>query len=66
MRTTQRQIREGEPSMDDMRYDIAEAEAMNMSVSEIIELLLDGCIGLHETPAIEIKDEWNRLFGEKV
>jgi len=66
MRTTQRQIREGEPSMDDMRYDIAEAEAMNMSVSEIINLLLDGCIGLHETPAIEIKDEWNRLFGEKV
>lgn len=66
MRTTQRQIREGEPSMDDMRHDIAEAEAMNMNVSEIIELLLDGCIGLHETPAIEIKDEWDRLFGEKV
>ena len=52
--------------MDDMRYDIAEAEAMNMNVSEIIDLLLDGCVGLHETPAIEIKDEWNRLFGEKV
>ena len=66
MRTAQRQIREGEPSMDDMRYDIAEAEAMNMNVGEIIDLLLDGCIGLHETPAIEIKDEWNRLFGEKV
>ena len=66
MRITQAQIREGEPSMDDMRYDIAEAEAMNMNVSEIIDLLLDGCVGLHETPAIEIKDEWNRLFGEKV
>jgi hypothetical protein len=66
MRTTQRQIREGEPSMDDMRHDIAEAEAMNMNVSEIMDLLLDGCIGLHETPAIEIKDEWDRLFGEKV
>jgi hypothetical protein len=48
MRTTQRQIREGEPSMDDMRHDIAEAEAMNMNVSEIMDLLLDGCIGLHE------------------
>ena len=66
MRTTQRQIREGEPSMDDMRYDIAEAEAMNMNVSEIIDLLLDGCIGLHETPSIDIKDEWHRLFGENV
>ncbi len=65
MRTTERQCREGEPSIDDMRYDLAEAEAMNMNVGQIIELLLNGVQGLDEIPAIEIKDEWNQLFGEK-
>lgn len=65
MRTTKRQIREDDEqiSVDDMRYDIAEREAMNMNVSEIIDLLLDGCIGLNEMPSIEIKDEWNQIFG---
>ncbi|MDB4348410.1 hypothetical protein OAA62_00695 [bacterium] len=64
MRTTERQRREGEPTIDDMRYDLAEQEAMNISVSQIIEILLDGVQGLHEIPNIEIKDEWNQLFGE--
>jgi hypothetical protein len=64
MRTTERQCRENEPSIDDMRYDLAEAEAMNMNVGQIIELLLNGVQGLDEIPAIEIKDEWNQLFGE--
>lgn len=63
MRTTEEQLREDEPSIDEMRYDLAEREAMNMSVSEIIDLLLDGCIGLNEMPAIEVKDEWNQIFG---
>ena len=62
MRTTKQQTREEEPSVDDMRYDLAEREAMNMNVSEIIELLLDDCVGLNETPAIEIKDEWQQIF----
>ena len=65
MRTTKRQLREDEPSIDDMRYDLAEREAMNMNVSEIIDLLLDGCVGLHEMPSIEIKDEWNQIFNSK-
>jgi hypothetical protein len=64
MRTTERQYRQGEPTTDDMRYDLAEQEAMNMSVSQIIDLLLDGVQGLNEIPAIEIKDEWNQIFGE--
>jgi hypothetical protein len=46
-----------------MRYDLAEREAMNMGVSEIIEILLDGIQGLNEMPSIEIKDEWNYYFG---
>ena len=63
MRTTKEQQRGDEPSIDDMRYDIAEREAMNMGVSEIIEMLLDGVQGLNEMSAIEIKDEWNQIFG---
>lgn len=64
MRTTKQQSREEEPTIDDMRYDLAEREAMNMGVGEIIEMLLDGVQGLNEVPAIEIKDEWNQIFGE--
>lgn len=65
MRTTNRQTREEEPNIDDMRYDLAEQEAMNMGVSQIIEILLDGVQGLNEIPDIEIKDEWNQIFGDK-
>ena len=64
MRVTERQCREGEPTIDDMRYDLAEQEAMNMGTEEIINLLLHGVQGLDEIPSIEIKDEWNQLFGE--
>ena len=58
MRTTERE----EPSIDDMRYDLAEREAMNMGVSEVIQLLLDGFQGLDEMDDIEIRDEWERYF----
>jgi hypothetical protein len=64
MRTTERQSREGEPTIDDMRYDLAEQEAINMSLSEIIEFLLNGYEGLHSFSNIEIKEEWEELFGE--
>lgn len=64
MRTTERQLRDEdeEPTIDQMRRDIAEVEAMNMQTSDLMDLLLDGFIGLNETPAIEIKDEHKRLF----
>ncbi len=64
MRTTERQLRDEdeEPTIDQMRRDIAEAEAMNMQTSDLMDLLLDGFVGLNETPAIEIKDEHKRLF----
>jgi hypothetical protein len=67
MRTTEQQSRgdNEEPDMDTMRYDLAEREAMNMSVSEIIELLINGCEGLDEMPDIEVRDEWNEIFGEE-
>jgi hypothetical protein len=63
MRTTERQTRDGEPSVDDMRYDLAEAEAMNMNVSDIINLLVDGYEGLDNISDLEIKEEWDQLFG---
>ena len=64
MRTTERQCRESEPTIDDMRYDLAEQDAMNMNTGQIIEIWLDGVQGLNEIPDVEIKDEWNQLFGE--
>lgn len=64
MRTTARQLREGEPSVDEMRYDIAEQEAMNLSISNIIDILMYGCNPLDECPDIEIRDEWEQTFGE--
>tara|TARA_E500000081_G_scaffold128341_1_gene136632 strand:+ start:743 stop:943 length:201 start_codon:yes stop_codon:yes gene_type:complete len=64
VRTTARQIRDTDPSIDDMRYDLAEAEAMNMNVSDIINLLVDGYEGLDNISDLEIEEEWNDLFGE--
>jgi len=64
MRATEFQSREGEPTIDDMRYDLAEQDAMNMNTGQIIEILLDGVQGLNEIPDIEIKDEWQSIFGE--
>jgi hypothetical protein len=64
MRTTARQLREGEPSVDEMRYDIAEQEAMNLNISNIIDILMYGCQALDETPDLEIRDEWEQTFGE--
>ena len=63
MRTTEFQSREGEPTIDDMRYDLAEQSAMNISVSQIIEILLDGVEGLYDIADIDIEEEWNSIFG---
>jgi len=63
MRTTERKKRDEEPTIDDMRYDLAEAEAMNMNVSDIINLLIDGYEGLDNISDLEIKEEWDQLFG---
>jgi hypothetical protein len=62
MRTTDRQLREGEPSIDEMRMDIAEHEAMNLATKDLIEILLGGTEGLENMPDIDIRDEWKMLF----
>ena len=64
MRTTAREMREGEPTLDDMRFDLAEQEAMNMNVGDIINMLVDGFEGLENMDDIDIRDEWNNLFGK--
>ena len=52
-------------TINEMRHDLAQQEAMNMNVSDIINMLIDGFEGLDNVPDIEIRDEWNALFGEK-
>ena len=64
MRTTARQLRTSKPSIEEMRYDLAEEEAMNMNVSNIIDLIMYGCVGIDEAPDIEVRDEWEQNFGE--
>ena len=64
MRTTEQQTRDNDPTIDDMRYDLAEREAMNMPVSSIIDMLIYGYEALEDMPDIEVRDEWNMLFGE--
>ena len=64
MRTTARELREGVPTIDDMRYDLAEQEAMNMKTSEIISMLIDGFEGLDNADDEDVRAEWEMLFGE--
>tara|TARA_R110001592_G_scaffold130031_2_gene342984 strand:- start:1816 stop:2037 length:222 start_codon:yes stop_codon:yes gene_type:complete len=65
MRTTEQQTRDDDqPDIDTMLYDLAEREAMNMPVSSIIDMLIYGCEALEDMPDIEVRDEWNMLFGE--
>ena len=68
MRTTDKQLRgdDDQPDLDTMRYDLAEREAMNMSVSTIIEILLYGCDPLDLVEDEEIKEEWESIFGKSV
>tara|TARA_B100001175_G_C19204910_1_gene493149 strand:+ start:339 stop:491 length:153 start_codon:yes stop_codon:yes gene_type:complete len=47
-----------------MRQDLAEQEADTLQHSDIMELLLTGFEGLENMPDIEIRDEWNTLFGD--
>ena len=65
MRTTKEQMREEAPDLDAMRYDLAEREAMNMGVSDIIDVLLYGFEGLELIPNEEIIEQWQELFGKK-
>ena len=48
-----------------MRQDLAEQEADTLQHSDIMELLLNGFEGLENMDDIDIRDEWNALFGEK-
>lgn len=63
MRTTRRELREGNPNIDEMRFDLAEQEAMNMSVADIINMLIEGNEPLDECPDIQVKEEWESVFG---
>ena len=64
MRTTQRELREGNPTIDEMRFDLAEYEAMNMGVTDIIDMLIYGNEPLDECPDIQVREEWEQTFGK--
>ena len=64
MRTTDRQLRVCRPTIEEMRWDIAEHEAMNAQTKDIIDYLYYGFDGLEHKPECEIRDEYNMLFGD--
>jgi len=53
---------EEEIDVEEMRYQLAEQEAMNMNVADIINLLIDGCEGLDNISDIDIIEEYNQVF----
>tara|TARA_Y100001938_G_scaffold141185_1_gene210567 strand:+ start:1538 stop:1759 length:222 start_codon:yes stop_codon:yes gene_type:complete len=63
MRTTQRELREGNPTIDEMRFDLAEHEMMNMSDADVINVLIHGVEPLDECPDIQVREEWEMTFG---
>jgi hypothetical protein len=70
MRTTDRQLRlashaSDTPTIEEMRWDIAEHEAINMQTKEVMDYLYYGFDGLEHKPDIEIRDEYNMLFGSE-
>ena len=50
-------------TIDDMRYELAELEAMNFTTNDVINMLIEGTFGLENVPDIEIRDEWETTFG---
>jgi len=50
-------------TIDDMRYELAELEAMNFTTKDVINMLIEGFEGLENMPDIEIRDEWETTFG---
>ena len=50
-------------TIDEMRYELAELEAMNFTTNDVINMLIEGTFGLENVPDIEIRDEWETTFG---
>ena len=44
-------------TIDEMRYELAELEAMNFTTNDVINMLIEGTFGLENVPDIEIRDE---------
>ena len=60
MRATQQQLREGKPTIDEMRHDLAERDAMDMDVSQLTDLLVE--LDRANCDDEEIRKQWKRIF----
>jgi len=65
MRTRAIQTREEEPTIEDMKYDLAELEAMNLGTEDLIEILLYGTEPLDLIEEQEIRELWREKFPYK-
>jgi|TARA_R110000824_G_scaffold95994_6_gene230412 hypothetical protein len=64
MKITDRQMGDGLPSTERMMEDLADREAVNMSHSELTDILIHGVDPLSEMPEIEILEQWVKIFGD--
>ena len=55
---------DGLPSTERMMEDLADREAVNMSHSELTDILIHGVDPLSEMPEIEILEQWVKIFGD--
>ena len=60
MRVTQRQLREGEPTIDEMRHDLAERDAVDMDVSQVTDLLVE--LDRTNYDDEDIREQWEDIF----
>tara|TARA_B100000029_G_scaffold483327_1_gene534407 strand:+ start:256 stop:435 length:180 start_codon:yes stop_codon:yes gene_type:complete len=50
-------------TIDDMRYELAELEAMNITTLDLVNMLIEGFEGLENMPDIEVREDWENTFG---
>ena len=60
MRVTQQQLRDGKPTIDEMRHDLAEREAMGMDVSQVTDLLVELDRANYDDE--DIREQWKTIF----
>ena len=53
-------------SIDDMKQGLAEREYDSLDDGSIIDILLEGCEGYNSMPDDEIREMYDRVFGEEV
>ena len=50
-------------TIDEMCYELAELDAMNITTLDLVNMLIEGVEGLENMPDIEVREDWENTFG---